>query len=190
MDVEPLICSDQVLNQLAQDVYGVTLDIKQMLAAMESEDVEAVEEAGDADINLTSMQDMAQEAPVIRMVNSILRQALRDNASDIHIRPEKDRIQLRFRVDGELQEIPAPPRQYFMPLVSRLKLLAHMDISSDADAPGRSFHLPLGRAGGERARLEPSHHPRREHGAALAAAVLHTVGAGRPRSFGQAACCL
>ncbi len=130
MDIEPLICSDQALNSLAQEVYGMNFDIKEMLTDMEGEDfAQSDEEERETDINLGSVADMAQEAPVIRMVNSILKQAVRDGASDIHISPEKDRIQLRFRVDGELQEIPAPPKSYFFPLISRLKLLGNMDIS-------------------------------------------------------------
>jgi type IV pilus assembly protein PilB len=66
---------------------------------------------------------------VVRLVNSILSQAVRESASDIHISPEKDYVQVRFRVDGKLHEVPAPPKSMFLPIVSRLKILANMDIS-------------------------------------------------------------
>jgi len=72
---------------------------------------------------------MAEEAPVVRLVNSILSQAVRQGASDIHISPEKDHVQVRFRVDGKLQEVPAPPKNMILPIVSRFKILASLDIS-------------------------------------------------------------
>jgi len=73
---------------------------------------------------------MAEDAPVIRLVNSILAQAVNDGASDVHISPEQDRVQLRFRVDGKLQEVPAPSKSMILPIVSRLKILADMDIAT------------------------------------------------------------
>jgi type IV pilus assembly protein PilB len=66
---------------------------------------------------------------VVRLVNSILSQGVREGASDIHISPEKDHVQIRFRVDGKLHEVPAPPKSMFLPIVSRLKILANMDIA-------------------------------------------------------------
>jgi type IV pilus assembly protein PilB len=54
---------------------------------------------------------------------------VREGASDIHISPEKDHVQIRFRVDGKLHEVPAPPRSMFLPIISRLKILANMDIA-------------------------------------------------------------
>jgi len=81
------------------------------------------------DIAIDALQDQASQAPVIRMVNSILGQAVREHASDVHLSPEKDSIQLRFRVDGKLRMIPAPPKASFLPLVSRLKIMGNMDIA-------------------------------------------------------------
>jgi len=72
---------------------------------------------------------MAEEAPVVRLVNSILSQGVREGASDIHISPEKESVQVRFRVDGKLHEVPAPPKSMFLPIISRLKILANMDIA-------------------------------------------------------------
>jgi type IV pilus assembly protein PilB len=81
------------------------------------------------DVEVSSLQGMAEEAPVVRLVNSILSQGVREGASDIHISPEKNYAQVRFRVDGKLHEVPAPPKSMFLPILSRLKILANMDIS-------------------------------------------------------------
>jgi type IV pilus assembly protein PilB len=72
---------------------------------------------------------MAEEAPVVRLVNSILSQGVREGASDIHISPEKEHVQIRFRVDGKLHDVPAPPKSMFLPIISRLKILSNMDIA-------------------------------------------------------------
>ncbi len=73
---------------------------------------------------------MADAAPVIRLVNSILRQAVNEKASDIHISPEKDRASVRMRIDGKLHEVPPPPRATLAGIVSRIKILANMDITN------------------------------------------------------------
>ena len=62
------------------------------------------------EINVASLQGMAEEAPIIRLVNSVLSQAVREGASDIHFSPEKDYVNLQFRVDGKLHDIPSPPK--------------------------------------------------------------------------------
>jgi type IV pilus assembly protein PilB len=81
------------------------------------------------DVEVSSLQGMAEEAPVVRLVNSILSQGVREGASDIHISPEKNYVQVRFRLDGKLHEVPAPPKAMFLPIISRLKILANMDIA-------------------------------------------------------------
>jgi type IV pilus assembly protein PilB len=130
LDVEPVICTDAELNQLAQLVYGTTFNVKEMMSSLDGMDADAKEEDdGALDVSINTAQDMATEAPVIKLVNSILMQACREKTSDIHISPEKDRIQLRFRIDGQLKEFPAPPKSYFFPIISRIKLLSNMDIS-------------------------------------------------------------
>lgn len=130
MDVEPVICTEQELNSLAQGVYGATFNVGEMISQLEGVDADATSDDDDDQLDVSiSAQDMAQEAPVIKLVNSILMQAVREKTSDVHISPEKDRIQLRFRIDGQLKEFPAPPKSYFFPIISRIKLLAGMDIS-------------------------------------------------------------
>jgi len=130
-EVETIICTEQDLNQLLGILYGTYSGIDGVLEDME--DMQYDEETEKApiteDVEVSSLQGMAEEAPVVRLVNSILSQGVREGASDIHISPEKDFVQVRFRVDGKLHEVPAPPKSMFLPIVSRLKILANMDIS-------------------------------------------------------------
>lgn len=132
MEAEPVICSEQELNQLITSIYGSYSGMDNVLESIEQVryDKGGDEiETGDGDVQVSSLQDMAEEAPVIRLVNSILSQAIREGASDIHISPEKDNVHVRFRVDGKLHEVPAPPKSMFLPVASRLKVLSNMDIA-------------------------------------------------------------
>lgn len=130
-EVETVICTEQELNQLLSTLYGTYSGIGGVLEDMEEMqyDKEIEKAAVTEDVEVSSLQGMAEEAPVIRLVNSILSQAVRESASDIHISPEKDYVQVRFRVDGKLHDVPAPPKSMFLPIISRLKILANMDIS-------------------------------------------------------------
>jgi len=129
-EVEAVICTDQQLNNLIGSIYGAYTGIGGLLEEMEYEKVEDTDLALlDADIEVGSLQDRAEEAPVVRLVNSILSQAVREEASDVHISPEKDYVQVRFRVDGRLHDVPAPPKSMILLVISRLKILANMDIA-------------------------------------------------------------
>ena len=110
-EVEAVICSEQHLNQLQTTLYGTYAGIGGVLEDMEDMEIDkGVEKTALLeDVEVSSLQGMAEEAPVVRLVNSILSQGVREGGSDIHISPEKDYVQIRFRVDGRLHEVPAPP---------------------------------------------------------------------------------
>ncbi len=130
-EVETIICTEQELNQLHSTLYGTYSGIGGVLEDMEEMEYDKGAEKTQVteDVEVSSLQGMAEEAPVVRLVNSILSQGIREGASDIHISPERDYVQVRFRVDGKLHEVPAPPKSMFLPIVSRLKILANMDIA-------------------------------------------------------------
>ena len=130
-EVETIICSEPQLNGLLSSLYGTYAGIGGVLEDMEEMEINktAVKTSITEDVEVSSLQGMAEEAPVVRLVNSILSQGVREGASDIHISPEKESVQVRFRVDGRLHEVPAPPKSMFLPIISRLKILSNMDIA-------------------------------------------------------------
>ena len=130
-EVEALICSEQHLNGLLSSLYSTYAGIGGVLEDMEEMEIDknTVKSTITEDVEVSSLQGMAEEAPVVRLVNSILSQGVREGASDIHISPEKESVQIRFRVDGRLHEVPAPPKSMFLPIISRLKILSNMDIA-------------------------------------------------------------
>jgi len=130
-EVEAVICTEQHLNHLLSSLYGTYAGIGEVLEDMEEMQIDKAAEKPPSmeDVEVSSLQGMAEEAPVVRLVNSILSQGVREGASDVHISPEKNFVQVRFRVDGKLHEVPAPPKSMFLPIISRLKILANMDIA-------------------------------------------------------------
>ena len=131
-EVEPVVCTEREINQLISGLYGTQSGMGGLLENMEIEaeaDAEKSQESAAEEIQVASLQDMAGEAPVIRLVNSIFAQAIRDRASDVHISPQQNSIQLRFRMDGKLHEVPSPPKSLALPIIARLKILADLDIT-------------------------------------------------------------
>ncbi len=100
-------------HQIVQDI-DETMDFSQL--------AKELAEPGD-------LLESADDAPIIRLINALLMQAVRENASDIHIEPFESRLVVRFRVDGVLREVLQPQRAVATLLVSRIKVMAHLDIA-------------------------------------------------------------
>jgi len=146
-EVEPSVCTEREVTQLISSLYGVQSGLGSMLETMEIDvKAEAAKDAEqDADVQVASLQDMAGEAPVVRLVNTIFAQAVREGGSDIHISPQQNSVQIRFRIDGKLHEVPAPPKSIFLPIVARIKILANMDITVSRTTQDGRFTLKMDR---------------------------------------------
>ena len=92
-------------------------------------DSELAKEATVAGDDATAMQDLANQAPIVRFVNLVLFQAVQDRASDIHFEPFETDFRIRYRVDGALYEMSPPPKHLALPVISRLKVMANLNIS-------------------------------------------------------------
>ncbi len=86
-------------------------------------------EADKADIALQDLEMASQDAPVVKIVNSVISEAIKQNASDIHFEPQKDRLRVRFRIDGMLYEKVSAPKELLRSLVSRIKIISGMDVA-------------------------------------------------------------
>jgi type IV pilus assembly protein PilB len=129
MEVEPVICSEMEITQLINTMYGIQSDLGGIMETMEVE-TKAEEEADlQESVHISNLQDQAGEVLVVRLTNSIFAQAVRSKASDIHISPQHNSVQLRFRIDGKLIEMPSPPKSIFLSVIARIKILSNMDIT-------------------------------------------------------------
>ncbi len=133
MEVEPVVCSDKEINQLIRLTFGMHSGFMEEMERIDEVEINVEPEASDRDrmedIQVSSLHDQAIEPPIVRLVNSIITQAVREGASDIHISPEAHAVQLRFRIDGKLYEVPAPSKSMILPIISRIKILSNMDIA-------------------------------------------------------------
>jgi type II secretory ATPase GspE/PulE/Tfp pilus assembly ATPase PilB-like protein len=118
---ETLVPEGWILEKISEH-YQVT--VEQMIQNIGSES-----EAGAEARNMHDIEVMANEPTVINLVNVIISTALRERASDIHLVPFEQSLQLRYRIDGFLQEKPPPPKQLHAALVSRIKIMADMNIA-------------------------------------------------------------
>ena len=132
MEVEPVVCSEREFNQMISSLYGRQSGLLEALGKIEEVQVDVEQDdepSKTGDLEVGSVQDMVEEPPVVNLVNTIMAQAVREGASDVHISPEGQNINLRFRIDGRLHDVPAPPKTMILPIISRIKVLANMDIS-------------------------------------------------------------
>lgn len=104
---------------------GNSREVDQIIAGIEEDDVEVVE-TKDEELDL---EKMAGESPVIRYVNYLIFNAVKEGASDIHIEPQEKKLKIRYRVDGVLFEMMNPPHHMHAAIISRLKIMANLDIS-------------------------------------------------------------
>ena len=131
-EIAPVVCTERELNQLISSLYGVQSGLGGIMETMDIQsqtEEEKTREMAAEEIQVASLQDMAGEAPVVRLVNSIFAQAAREGASDIHISPQQNSLQIRFRIDGKLHDVPSPPKSLSLPIIARLKILGTMDIT-------------------------------------------------------------
>lgn len=137
LDVATLIASEKAitdkLNQIDSSKSGRMEDIIQDAQKMADDDGEAesVEIAKETieDVNLDQLAASSGEAPVVKLANLILVQAVKDRASDVHIEPFERSLRLRYRVDGVLIDATPPPKQMQLALVSRFKIMSSLDIA-------------------------------------------------------------
>ena len=95
-------------------------------------------------VNAVDLQNMAEEAPVVRLVNAILVDAIRNNASDIHLEPYEKSMRVRFRIDGVLKEVMRPPSKLRNAIVSRIKIMSNLDIAERRLPQDGRIKLKLG----------------------------------------------
>jgi len=135
LQVIPAVASQAAIRQAIDRSYdskggGIAEIVSEMEgAAADVELVEGDEEAAASKVDVFELKESADEAPVVRLINMILVDAIRRGASDIHLEPYEKVFRVRFRVDGVLHEIMTPPKRLEAALTSRVKIMASLDIA-------------------------------------------------------------
>ncbi len=124
-EVEALVSTESQIKRAIDKYYDQAESIADVMKGMEADEVEVVEVSDDED----GAGGGADQAPVVKFVNSLISEAVRRGASDIHIEPYEKKLRVRFRIDGTLYEMPAPPFRLKAAIISRLKIMAELDIA-------------------------------------------------------------
>lgn len=123
-DVNMVVADPNEVQRLMVGTYGEEdSSIDDLLAEIRTE---AFDDEGLADADLA---DKANDTPIIRFVNLVMQQAIRDKASDVHFEPFEDQFRIRYRIDGALYEMAPPPKSLAVPVISRIKVLANLNIA-------------------------------------------------------------
>ena len=122
--IEPYIATESAIHNIIEKIYNTTEDLSNILNDFEGDDLEVVEEQHD-DVETIDTDD----APLVRLVNSLLVDAVKRGVSDIHIEPFEKDVRVRFRLDGTLLEMPPLPNKLKAAVTSRLKIMSDLDIS-------------------------------------------------------------
>ncbi len=125
--LEPVVAPPQAVLDAINLVYDrATDEHDKIMEGLESEDLESVAHELEEPTDLLEADD---EAPIIRLVNSLLFRAVKERASDIHINPEERDLSVRYRIDGELRDVIRPPKRIQAALCSRIKIMGGLDIA-------------------------------------------------------------
>jgi type IV pilus assembly protein PilB len=132
-NVEPVVASETAIAEAITKFYGEAGSEEELskvmkdLAADEAADLEVAAE--EQEMNLAELERAAEEAPIIKLVNLLLTDAVKRGASDIHIEPYEKEVRVRFRIDGVLQSVMNPPMKLRDAITSRVKIMSKLDIS-------------------------------------------------------------
>ncbi|MHC1696726.1 MAG: type IV-A pilus assembly ATPase PilB [Geobacteraceae bacterium] len=126
-NVEVVVASDTGIKSAIDKYYDQSASLADMMSDLDMADLEVVADHDEVDV--TSLERATEDAPVVKLVNMILSDAIKRKASDIHIEPYERSFRVRYRIDGVLYEAMKPPLKLKNAITSRLKIMAELDIA-------------------------------------------------------------
>jgi len=125
LEIQLIVTEPEYVNQLLDHYYPTEeSSLDDLLGNVGLEDFEGLDESKENELS-----DAANETPIIRFVNLVMQQAIRAQASDIHFEPFENEFRIRYRVDGALYEMSPPPKSLALPVISRIKVIADLNIA-------------------------------------------------------------
>ncbi|HEY2513304.1 MAG TPA: type IV-A pilus assembly ATPase PilB [Polyangiaceae bacterium] len=142
-NIEPVIASEQAILTSIEKYYNVGPSYEDVMAGFDEGEIEVT---GDGeDLNLLELEKASEDAPVVRLCNMILLNAIKKGASDIHIEPYEKKLRVRYRIDGVLQEEMTPPLKLKNAIASRIKIMSSLDIAERRLPQDGRIKLKLGK---------------------------------------------
>src|SRR5512133_2072912 len=144
-NVEVVVASEQAIREAIEKYYAEKgPDLDEVMSGFDDSEVSIIE-TDDPNGDIVDLEKSAGEAPVVKLVNLILLDAIKKGASDIHVEPYEKDFRVRFRIDGVLYEVMKPPMKLKAAIISRLKIMAQLDISERRLPQDGRIKLKLGR---------------------------------------------
>ncbi|OGP48824.1 MAG: type II secretion system protein GspE [Deltaproteobacteria bacterium GWF2_42_12] len=125
--IEPCIGRERDILTVIDQYYGGTVTMEKIIEGIEEKEMEVAPWQVEEEIE--HLRDLAQEAPIINLVNLLITRAVERRASDIHIEPFEDGLHIRYRIDGILHQTESPPKNLHPAIVSRIKIMAKLNIA-------------------------------------------------------------
>ncbi|HEY3779776.1 MAG TPA: GspE/PulE family protein [Fimbriimonadaceae bacterium] len=134
LEIDPLLATDEDVRDAIFRCFGAYDDLGELVGeAVRGIDSEGLRVTGpdeeEEQVNVVELKEAVEGAPVIRLANALMLRAIQMRASDIHIEPHQRKVRVRFRIDGLLQEVMLVPKDLQHPLISRIKIIASLDIA-------------------------------------------------------------
>ena len=141
-DIVPVLATESEIRKAINYFYSST-ELEEVVSSSALDEASQLYIRDDREekVDLEAVALQADQAPVVKLVDVLLKKALDDRASDIHIEPFQDKISIRYRIDGILYELPPPPKQFHLAVVSRIKILAKIDIAEKRIPQDGSFSI-------------------------------------------------
>jgi len=142
-NIQPVVASEEAIKRSIEKFYEQSDVLDEVMAGFDDSDIDLVQ--GEDELDAAELGREAEDAPVVKLVNLILTDAVKKSASDIHIEPYEKSFRVRYRIDGVLYEVMKPPLKLKNALTSRIKIMAELDIAERRLPQDGRIKLKMGR---------------------------------------------
>jgi type IV pilus assembly protein PilB len=142
-NVEPVIASEAAILAAVERYYNIGPSYDEVMAGFDENEIEV--KGDEEDLNLMELERQSEDAPVVKLVNMMLLNAIKKGASDVHVEPYEKKLRVRYRVDGVLIEEMTPPMKLKAAIASRLKIMSQLDIAERRLPQDGRIKLKLGK---------------------------------------------
>ncbi len=139
-DIEPAVATEQEIKEALNQYYSVKGSIDEIVKTIDKERVGLKD---GQEFDLKKLQEVSGEPPVVRLVNLMIMEAIKEGSSDIHIEPEEDNVRIRFRVDGVLYDRAPMPKYLQSAIISRIKILSELNIAEHRASQDGRFQVKM-----------------------------------------------
>ena len=142
-NIQPVVAAEEAIRRAIDRNYDQTTSIEDVMGDFDDSDIDLVTD--DDDVDISELAKASEDAPVVKLVNLILTDAVKKTASDVHVEPYEKHFRVRFRIDGVLYEVMKPPMKLKNAITSRLKIMSELDIAERRLPQDGRIKLKMGR---------------------------------------------